>query len=119
VVRHYGSWIDEAAHEPLRTKGGRLCVPRLARRQLRPGPGRIEAESLKVIDEKYQQDTDPAFRTRALIDRRGVVPNLVTVRAPERTPDRPCAGCLDHSLAAERTGPAVRGRVAFWLVALI
>jgi MFS family permease len=45
--------------------------------------------------------------------------NLVTVRVPERTPDRPCADCLDHPVATERTGPAVRGRVAFWLAALI
>ena len=84
-----------------------------------PAQTRIEAESLKAIDEKYQQDTNPEFRTRALIDRRGAVPNLVTVRAPERTPDRPCADCLDHLVATERTGPAVRGRVAFWVAALI
>ena len=32
-----------------------------------PAQARIEAESIKGIDEKYQQDTDPAFRTRALI----------------------------------------------------
>jgi nickel superoxide dismutase len=32
-----------------------------------PAQARIEAESLKAIDEKYQQDTDPAFRTRCLI----------------------------------------------------
>src|ERR1035438_6445917 len=83
-----------------------------------PAQARIEAESLKALDEN-QQDTDPAFRTRALIDRRGVVPDLVTARAPGRTPDRPCADCLDPPAAAGRTGPAVRGRVAFWLVALI
>ena len=28
---------------------------------------RIEAESIKAIDEKYQQNSDPEFRTRALI----------------------------------------------------
>ena len=44
---------------------------------------------------------------------------MVTVRAPERTPGRPCADCLDHPVATERTGPAVRGRVAFWVAALI
>jgi MFS family permease len=84
-----------------------------------PAQAQIEAESLKAIDEKHQQDTDSEFRTRALIDRRDMVPNLVTVRAPERTPDRPCVDCLDHPVAAGRTGPAVRGRVAFWLVAFI
>ena len=44
---------------------------------------------------------------------------LVTVRAPERTPDRPCVDCLDQPPAAGRTGPAVASRVAFWLAALI
>jgi MFS family permease len=83
-----------------------------------PAQARSGAESLKAIDEKYQQDADPEFRTRALIDRRAV-PTLVTVRAPERTPDRPCADCLDHPVASERTRPAVRGRVAFWVAALI
>jgi MFS family permease len=43
---------------------------------------------------------------------------MVTVRAPERTPDRPCVDCLDHRPAARRTGPAIP-RVAFWLGALI
>jgi MFS family permease len=42
----------------------------------------------------------------------------VTVRAPERTPDRPCVDCLDHPPATRRTGQAVP-RVAFWLGALI
>jgi nickel superoxide dismutase len=32
-----------------------------------PAQARIEAESVKAIGEKYQQNTDPAFRTRALI----------------------------------------------------
>jgi nickel superoxide dismutase len=32
-----------------------------------PAQARIEAESLKAIDEKYQQNTDPTFRTRCLI----------------------------------------------------
>jgi MFS family permease len=45
--------------------------------------------------------------------------NLVTVRAPGRTPDRPCVDCLDQPPAAGRTGPAVASRVAFWLAALI
>src|SRR5271170_7881257 len=39
--------------------------------------------------------------------------------AYRRTPDQPCADCLDHSLAAGRSRPAVPRRVAFWLVALI
>jgi nickel superoxide dismutase len=32
-----------------------------------PAQARIEAESIKGIDEKYEQNTDPAFRTRCLI----------------------------------------------------
>ena len=32
-----------------------------------PAQARIEAESIKGIDEKYQQNSDPEFRTRALI----------------------------------------------------
>jgi len=32
-----------------------------------PAQARIEAESVKAIAEKYQKDTDPEFRTRALI----------------------------------------------------
>jgi nickel superoxide dismutase len=32
-----------------------------------PAQARIEAESLKALDEKFQQNTDPAFRTRCLI----------------------------------------------------
>src|ERR1700722_2083030 len=32
-----------------------------------PAQGRVEAESVKAICEKYQQNTDPDFRTRALI----------------------------------------------------
>jgi nickel superoxide dismutase len=32
-----------------------------------PAQARIEAESIKAIDEKYQANTDPEFRTRAII----------------------------------------------------
>jgi nickel superoxide dismutase len=32
-----------------------------------PAQARIEAESVKAIMEKYQQNEDPVFRTRALI----------------------------------------------------
>ena len=32
-----------------------------------PAQARIEAESVKAIAEKYQQNTDPEFRARALI----------------------------------------------------
>ena len=32
-----------------------------------PAQARIEAESIKGIDEKYQANTDPEFRTRCLI----------------------------------------------------
>ncbi len=45
--------------------------------------------------------------------------NVGTVRAPERTPDRPCVDCLDQPPTAGRTGPAVASRVAFWVAALI
>src|SRR3981189_1343321 len=31
-----------------------------------PAQARIEAESVKAIDEKYQQNTDPEFRARAI-----------------------------------------------------
>jgi len=48
-----------------------------------------------------------------------VILNMVTTRAPEQTPDQPCVDCLDQSLSAEQTRPAVRGRVTFWLAALI
>ena len=48
----------------------------------------------------------------------GTILNRVA-RASRRTPDQPCADCLDHSLAAGCTRPAVPRRVAFWLVALI
>ena len=32
-----------------------------------PAQARIEAESVKAIDEKYQANTDPEFRTRCII----------------------------------------------------
>ena len=32
-----------------------------------PAQARIEAESIRAIDEKYLQNTDPGFRTRCLI----------------------------------------------------
>src|SRR6202034_2834059 len=48
-----------------------------------------------------------------------VIPDGATVRAPERTPDRPCADCLDQPPPAGRTRPVVASRVAFWLAALI
>jgi nickel superoxide dismutase len=32
-----------------------------------PAQARIEAESIKAIAEKYQANTDPEFRTRALV----------------------------------------------------
>jgi MFS family permease len=44
----------------------------------------------------------------------------VVTRDPEPAViDRSCVDCLDHSLAAERAGPAVPRQVAFWLVALV
>ena len=63
---------------------------------------------------KLTRSADPAEASG-----RGVIGRMVTVRSPGRTPDRPCADCLDHPVATERTGPAVRGRVAFWVAALI
>jgi MFS family permease len=50
---------------------------------------------------------------------RGLAPDVGTVRAPGRTPDRPCVDCLDQPPVAGRTGPTVASRVAFWLAALI
>jgi MFS family permease len=49
----------------------------------------------------------------------GAILNMVTARAHQRTPDQPCADCLDHSPGAGRRKPAVPRRGAFWLVALI
>src|SRR6266699_1820411 len=49
----------------------------------------------------------------------GAILNMVTARAHQRTPDQPCADCLDHSLGAGRRKPAVPRRGEFWLVALI
>jgi len=50
---------------------------------------------------------------------RGAILNVVTARAHQRTPDQPCADCLDHPLGTGRRKPAVPRRGAFWLVALI
>jgi hypothetical protein len=44
---------------------------------------------------------------------------MVTTRAPERMPDRPCVDCLDHYPVGARKGPAVPRQVPFWLVALV
>ena len=45
--------------------------------------------------------------------------SIVTAGADRRTPDRPCADCLDPSPAAGRSRPAAPRRVAFWLVATV
>jgi MFS family permease len=45
--------------------------------------------------------------------------SMVTAGADRRTPDRPCADCLDPSPAAGRSRPAAPRRVAFWLVATV
>jgi MFS family permease len=45
--------------------------------------------------------------------------SAVGVRSPERTPDLPCADCLDHPPATRRKGLSRGGRIAFWLVALV
>jgi predicted MFS family arabinose efflux permease len=66
------------------------------------------------ITDKVARTTDPHA-----LHRHGAILNMVTVRAPERTPDQPCVDCLDHPAAAGPTRPAVARRVAFWLVALI
>src|ERR1700733_3770822 len=57
--------------------------------------------------------------SRLLEPNADAVPDLVTVRAPERTPDRPCADCLDQPPAAGRTGRVVASRVAFWVAAWV
>src|SRR6266568_6148627 len=49
----------------------------------------------------------------------GAILNMETARGYRQTPDQPCADCLDHSLAAERSRPPVPRRVAFWLVASV
>jgi predicted MFS family arabinose efflux permease len=50
--------------------------------------------------------------------RRNAMATGVSARAPRRTPDQPCADCLDQPPAG-RAWPAVRRAVAFWLVALV
>jgi MFS family permease len=62
---------------------------------------------------------EPRAVAHAHSDQRSASASPVRVRAPEQAPDRPCVDCLDHPVATGRTGPAVRGRVAFWLAALI
>jgi MFS family permease len=71
------------------------------------------------VDQMRLQHTDPEVRTRALIDRRSVAANSGTAGAPQRTPDLPCVDCLDQPPGTGRTRPAVAGRVAFWLVAVV
>jgi MFS family permease len=66
------------------------------------------------ITDKIARSTDPHE-----LHRDGLILNMATVRAPERTPDQPCADCLDQSPAAARNGPAVPRQVPFWLVALV
>jgi len=66
------------------------------------------------ITDKVARSTDPHE-----LGRHGVILNMATVRAPERTPDQPCVDCLDQSLAAEQTRPTVPRRVAFWLLAFV
>jgi MFS family permease len=51
--------------------------------------------------------------------RREAVLTVQAVQAPIRITDQPCADCLDQSPAAERSRPAARRRVAFWLLAFV
>jgi len=44
---------------------------------------------------------------------------MTLLRSPERTPDQPCADCLDHPPTTRRQRLSGGGRVAFWLVALV
>jgi hypothetical protein len=44
---------------------------------------------------------------------------MVNAQAPRRIPDQPCVDCLEHSLGAESTAPAVPRQVAFWLLAFV
>jgi MFS family permease len=64
------------------------------------------------ISDKVARTTDPHA-----LHGHGAILNMVTVRAPERTPDQPCVDCLDQSLAGAQTRSAFPRRVAFWLVA--
>jgi hypothetical protein len=49
----------------------------------------------------------------------GAILNMETARGYRQTPDQPCADCLDHSLAAERSRPPIPRKGAFWLVASV
>jgi MFS family permease len=81
---------------------------------MRPLPRLLEPKAVAYAHRDLSGDVHDPAQVRIKAES-----NLVTVRAPERTPDRPCADCLAPPPAAGRTGPAVASRVAFWLAALI
>jgi nickel superoxide dismutase len=63
ATRHYERWADEAALEPKVVAHAHRDLPCGVED---PAQARIEAESIKAIGEKYQQNRDPAFRARCL-----------------------------------------------------
>jgi len=77
-------------------------------------PRLLEPKAVAYAHRDLSGDVDDSAQARI-----EATSNLVTVRAPGRTPDLPCVDCLAPPPAAGRTGPAVASRVAFWLAALI
>ena len=63
-----------------------------------PAQARIEAQSVKAICEKYQANSDPEFRTRALIIK----------EAAGRARQAPPLGAVDRLLQARRTSRSTR-----------
>src|SRR4030095_1623928 len=61
IRRHLHAYPPHVLHRG----GNRSLRPPL--RRVRPGPGPHEAESVKAIQEKYQGNEDPVFRTRAIL----------------------------------------------------
>jgi hypothetical protein len=49
----------------------------------------------------------------------GLTTQVTTAPAPGHIPDQPGVDCLDDSLVAEHSRPAVPCRVAFWLLASV
>ena len=62
-----------------------------------PAQARIEAESVKAIQQKYQDNEDPVFRTRALISRSSAPSSSSTT-----------SGCCGPTTSSRRTSRSTR-----------